>query len=70
MVVIDDGSTDGTGELLESFEDSRCIKVAHAKNLGKGAAVRTGIASAKGLARRSFRRLSSTRANAEREASR
>src|ERR1700691_3744931 len=48
IIVVNDGSTDGTRELLETFDDSRCVKVDHAVNLGKGAAVRTGIASAKG----------------------
>src|ERR1035437_3072815 len=48
IIVVNDGSTDGTGELLDSVEDSRFVRVDHATNLGKGAAVRTGIASAQG----------------------
>jgi glycosyltransferase involved in cell wall biosynthesis len=48
IIVVNDGSTDGTGEILDSFEDSRCVRVDHLTNLGKGAAVRTGIACAKG----------------------
>jgi len=48
ILVVNDGSTDGTGKLLESFEDSRLVKLQHAVNMGKGAAVRTGIAAAKG----------------------
>jgi glycosyltransferase involved in cell wall biosynthesis len=48
IIVVNDGSTDGTGQLLDSIEDSRFVRVDHATNLGKGAAVRTGIASAQG----------------------
>jgi glycosyltransferase involved in cell wall biosynthesis len=48
IIVVNDGSTDGSRELLESFEDSRLVQIHHARNLGKGAAVRTGIAAANG----------------------
>lgn len=48
VIVVDDGSSDGTGSLLDSFDDSRLVKLEHSTNLGKGAAVRTGIAAAKG----------------------
>jgi glycosyltransferase involved in cell wall biosynthesis len=49
IVVVDDGSADGTRELLKTFSDKNIIKlVLHEKNMGKGAAVRTGIDAASG----------------------
>ena len=44
LVVVDDGSTDGTRELLGSREWPSNVKlVHHQRNLGKGAAVRTAL---------------------------
>jgi glycosyltransferase involved in cell wall biosynthesis len=44
LVVVDDGSTDGTRELLTAREWPENVKVVlHERNLGKGAAVRTGL---------------------------
>ncbi len=49
IILIDDASTDGTKQLLESsFQGSHFIKKFHAKNLGKGAALRTGFSCASG----------------------
>lgn len=49
VVVVDDGSTDGTLAALRPFEgDSRVRVVAHERNRGKGAAIRTGIAHVTG----------------------
>jgi dolichol-phosphate hexosyltransferase len=48
IIVVNDGSTDGTEALLSPFEDSRLVKLNHSRNLGKGAAVRTGMRAAKG----------------------
>ena len=44
LVVVDDGSTDGTRELLRSTEWPENVKVVfHERNLGKGAAIRTAL---------------------------
>ena len=49
IVVVDDGSTDGSRDLLKALKEKQSIKlVLHEKNLGKGAAVRTGINAASG----------------------
>jgi glycosyltransferase involved in cell wall biosynthesis len=49
LVVVDDGSTDGTRELLESRSWPEEVRVLfHSENRGKGAAVRTALAEAQG----------------------
>jgi glycosyltransferase involved in cell wall biosynthesis len=49
IIIIDDASTDGTRQLLEDLECDNKIRVAfHERNLGKGAAVQTGISQATG----------------------
>jgi glycosyltransferase involved in cell wall biosynthesis len=44
LVIVDDGSTDGTGKVLEGVRDPRVKIERHQQNLGKGAAVRTALA--------------------------
>jgi glycosyltransferase involved in cell wall biosynthesis len=44
IVIVDDGSTDGTRAILQQLEDSTVRVVMHPKNIGKGAAIRTGFA--------------------------
>jgi glycosyltransferase involved in cell wall biosynthesis len=48
IVVVDDGSVDGTDKVLAALQDSTVRVVTHDFNRGKGAAVRTGIHAARG----------------------
>lgn len=49
IVIVDDGSTDGTREVLREYEGEPDIRVIyHEQNQGKGAAVRTGLDHATG----------------------
>ena len=49
IVIVDDGSTDGTREYLRTLEgDPDTIIIFHERNQGKGAAVRTGLQQASG----------------------
>ena len=49
VIIVDDGSTDGTRTLLEKYEEKKDFKVIYQpKNKGKGAALRAGFKIAKG----------------------
>lgn len=48
IVVVDDGSDDGTAAVLTQLRDSTVRVLAHPQNRGKGAAIRTGLESATG----------------------
>ena len=46
VIVVDDGSVDGTGQKLAEIADGRVRVIQHEVNRGKGAALRTGFVSA------------------------
>jgi glycosyltransferase involved in cell wall biosynthesis len=48
IVIVDDGSSDGTRDILAMEEDSGTRVIYHTENRGKGAAVRTGFGAATG----------------------
>jgi glycosyltransferase involved in cell wall biosynthesis len=49
ILIVDDGSTDGTRDILSDLDGKDNIRVVlHDKNQGKGAAVRTGLVHAQG----------------------
>ncbi|HVA59733.1 MAG TPA: glycosyltransferase family 2 protein [Mycobacteriales bacterium] len=48
LVVVDDGSVDATGQVLESLDDPRIVRGRHERNRGKGAAVKTAAQLATG----------------------
>ena len=48
LVVVDDGSRDGTAEALAGITDARLRVVTHPRNRGKGAAIRTAVDQATG----------------------
>lgn len=48
LIVVDDGSTDDTDMLLERYRCDSLVRVfTHKHNMGKGAAIRTGLAAAR-----------------------
>lgn len=48
IIVVDDGSTDATADILREMAGDDLRVIAHARNQGKGAALRTGFAAATG----------------------
>lgn len=48
FVIINDGSTDGTGRIVQSYKDNRIRYVYLSKNVGKGKAMNKGLSLARG----------------------
>jgi glycosyltransferase involved in cell wall biosynthesis len=48
IIVVDDGSSDGSDKVLKALEDSTVRVISHGANQGKGAAIRTALAVAQG----------------------
>jgi glycosyltransferase involved in cell wall biosynthesis len=48
LIIVNDGSSDGTSEILRALNHPRATVIEHPRNLGKGAALQTGAAVAAG----------------------
>jgi glycosyltransferase involved in cell wall biosynthesis len=48
LIVVDDGSSDGTPDALSGVDDPRLRVFTHPRNMGKGAAIRTAVEHADG----------------------
>lgn len=49
IIVVNDGSSDGTGDVLQRFAGTERVRILHApRNRGKGHAIRLGLAAARG----------------------
>ncbi|MBD3161928.1 MAG: glycosyltransferase [Candidatus Eisenbacteria bacterium] len=48
LLIVDDASDDGTGEVLDRIDDPRIRLFRHPRNRGKGAAIRTAVPEATG----------------------
>ena len=48
IIIIDNGSTDGTQEWIKSLPDANVTKIFNETNLGKGGSIRLGISQAQG----------------------
>jgi glycosyltransferase involved in cell wall biosynthesis len=48
LVLVDDGSTDGTDKVLQALVDSSVRVLTHGRNRGKGAAIRTALEHTRG----------------------
>jgi len=48
IIEVDEGSTDGTGAILDQWDPGCFILLRHAENRGKGAAIHTGLSRASG----------------------
>jgi dolichol-phosphate hexosyltransferase len=48
LIIVNDGSSDGTSEILKALRHPKARVIEHPRNLGKGAALQTGAAVATG----------------------